>query len=79
MRNHGHPLPLGQKTYNTNECAEKNKNFKVLGVLVCHGAMRDVTRFHLDEARAFSEYVNPFFELNFSKNKCFEICSMHDF
>jgi hypothetical protein len=62
-----------------NEFAEKNKIFKVWGILVRVGAIMDVMRFRLGEARTFSEYVHPFFELNFSKNKCFETCSMHDF
>ena len=79
VKTHGHPHPLGKDFHNVNEFAEKNKIFKVWGILVRVGAIMDVMRFRLGEARTFSEYVHPFFELNFSKNKCFETCSMHDF
>ena len=47
--------------------------------MVSHGADTDVMRFRLDEASAFSEHIKHSFRLNFSKNKCSEICCMHKF
>ena len=58
MKTHGHPHPLGKDFQNVNEFAEKNIFFKVWGILVRVGAIMDIMRFRLGEARAFSEYVH---------------------
>ena len=57
----------------------KKRFVKVSGILIHHGPETDVTRCCLGEARAFSEHIKQKFRLNFSKNKCSEICSMHNF
>ena len=66
MKKHGHPPPLSKKMYNAIECADFFI-FKFSGILVHHGTETDVTRFHLDEARAFLVHIKRSFGLNFQK------------